>query len=90
MQLSLVLLFLAQIGFSVGVFPELIYDHPIVDHQDSLEVYRNVMENLVRKEGQGCGQPMRESENEEMEVSFANSNAEIREFKVSAFKSTKI
>ena len=68
MQLSLVLLFLAQIGFSVGVFPELIYDHPIVDHQDSLEVYRNVMENLVRKEGQGCGQPMRESENEEMKL----------------------
>ena len=68
MQLSLALLFLSQIGFSVGVFPELIYNHPVVDHQGSLEVYRNVLENLVEKEGQGCGQPMGESEKEGMKL----------------------
>ena len=68
MQLSLFLFFLAQIGFSVGIFPELIYNHPDVDHQDSLEVFRNVMENLVENEGQGCGEPMGESEKEGMKL----------------------
>ena len=66
MHLSLFLLFLTQIGFSVGVFPELIYNHP--GHQDSLDGYRNVLENLLEKEGQGCRQPMEESEKKGMKL----------------------
>ena len=68
MQLSLFIFFVAQIGFSLGVFPELIYNHPDVDHQDSLEGYRNVLENLVEKEGKGCEQPIGESEKEGMKL----------------------
>ena len=68
MQLSLVLLFFARIRFSVGFFPELIYNHPVHVPQDSLEGYRNVQEHFGEKEGRGCRQPMEESEKEGMKL----------------------
>ena len=67
MKTGLALLFLAQIGFSFGFFPELNFELPVEFQQDSLQ-YRNVLENVMEEQRYGCGQPMGEAENEGMKL----------------------
>ena len=58
------LLFLTHIGFTFGFFPELDFNHPVEFHPDSLQEYRNWLE----EQSHGCGQPMGEAEEEGMKL----------------------
>ena len=68
MKTGLILLFLAQLGFSWGFFPEL--NFPVEEHQvqESLGGNRNLPENDLEQARNGCGQPMDEDEEGQLKL----------------------